>query len=195
MVMVVALAGLAMLLSACSGGASSAPIALPTAVSGAASEAQTCVPTAPNAEGPFYTPGSPAKTDFLAEATSGVPIRLRGQVLNSACQPLPGITVDFWQTDGNGAYDNEGYRLRGRQVTDEMGAYALDTVLPGLYPGRPAHIHVKLFSEDGRELLTTQMYFPGEGADGLFDPTLVARVGTATAGELLPVVFDFVLSP
>ena len=185
-----------LLLVACSSAAGTDTVAPPTAVSSAPSAAETCARTAPNAEGPFYTPGSPAKTDFLAEATSGVPIRLSGRVLDEACQPLPSITVDFWQTDGDGAYDNEAYRLRGRQVTNGEGAYALDTVLPGLYPGRPAHIHVKLFDDGGRELLTTQIYFPGEaGTDGLFDPTLVAEVGSAEEGESLPVDFDFVLSP
>src|SRR2546423_5608903 len=36
------------------------------------------------------------------------------------------------------------YRLRGHQYTDEAGRFYLETVMPGEYPGRTLHIHVKV---------------------------------------------------
>ena len=82
-------------------------------------------------------------------------------MLTRACKPLAGALLDFWQADDKGRYDNSGSRLRGHQFTDAEGRYRLRSVVPGLYPGRTRHIHVKVQSRDGR-VLTTQLYFPGE---------------------------------
>ena len=82
-----------------------------------------------------------------------------GYVLDQDCKPVAGALLDFWQADGEGVYDNEGYRLRGRQYTDAEGRYRLETVIPGEYPGRTEHIHVKAQAPGGR-VLTTQLYFP-----------------------------------
>ena len=184
-----------LLLAACGGAAAPPPATSATAVAPLSAADAACALTAPNAEGPYYTPGSPVKSDFRPDSTGGETLRLTGRVLDEACRPLEGITIDFWQTDGDGSYDNAGYRLRGHQVSDASGDYALDTVLPGIYPGRPAHIHVKLFAADGRELLTTQIYFPGAGqVDGLFDPSLTARLEDGQ-GDPRAAGFDFVLAP
>jgi protocatechuate 3,4-dioxygenase beta subunit len=117
--------------------------------------------TSPNMEGPYYTPGSPERSSLIETGMLGTPIMITGQVFDQECNPIPGASVDFWQADANGVYDNAGYRLRGRVITDQNGYYAMETIEPGLYTGRPAHIHVKVFAPDGRELLTTQLYFPG----------------------------------
>ena len=68
--------------------------------------------------------------------------------------------LDFWQADGRGRYDNAGYRLRGVQRTDATGAFRLVTVIPGQYPGRTEHVHVKI-TPPGGSTFTTQLYFPG----------------------------------
>jgi len=60
-----------------------------------------------------------------------------------------------------GCMTNTGYRLRGHQFTDEAGRYALETVVPGLYPGRTRHLHVKVQAPN-QPVLTTQLYFPGQ---------------------------------
>ena len=83
--------------------------------------------------------------------------------------------VDFWQCDNAGNYDNVGYRLRGHQFTDASGRYRLETIVPGLYPGRTRHIHVKVQAPN-RPVLTTQLYFPDEAgnrSDGIFNAELV----------------------
>jgi protocatechuate 3,4-dioxygenase beta subunit len=83
--------------------------------------------------------------------------------------------VDFWQADAQGNYDNTGYTLRGHQDTDQNGRYQVETVVPGEYPGRRPHIHVKVQAPNG-PVLTTQLFFPGNYSDPIFDETLVLPV-------------------
>lgn len=150
--------------------APAAPDVEPLACDGALTVAQT--------EGPFYTPNSPERSNLLEVDMQGTPLLITGGVFNQDCEPIAGAMLDFWQTDDQGQYDNLGYRLRGHQFTDENGGYTLETIQPGEYPGRTAHIHVKVFGPDGRELLTTQIYIPGisdQSPDGIFSPELLAQ--------------------
>ena len=135
-------------------------------------------PTPKQTEGPYWTANSPERNDFTTDGAPGQPMTLTGTVVDTACQPVPGTLLDFWHCDGNGVYDNEGYKLRGHQYTDGNGAYRLTTVKPGLYPGRTRHFHVKV-RRPGGEVLTTQLYFPGEPgnqADGIYRPELEMTV-------------------
>lgn len=119
---------------------------------------------------------------------------LTGRVLTTAGRPISRALVDFWQADANGAYDNSGYRFRGHQFTDANGRYALTTVVPGLYPGRTRHIHVKVQPRSG-SILTTQLYFPGVArnrSDGIFQSALLVR-NWRKVGERRAARFDFVL--
>ena len=114
----------------------------------------------------------------MSEDTQGTVLTITGQVLSPDGTPLANALLDFWQADASGAYDNSGYTLRGHQYTDDNGNYTLTTVVPGLYPGRTRHIHVKVQAPGG-PTLTTQLYFPGEArnnTDGIFDPSLVLNV-------------------
>ena len=138
-----------------------------------------CVPPAEPApamtEGPYFKQGSPVRQSLLEPTTAGEKLVLSGNVLSTDCEPIPNALLDFWQADGNGVYDNSGYGLRGHQFTDEAGRYELTTVVPGLYPGRTEHIHVKVQTPDGTEL-TTQLFFPdvsGNRSDSIFDERLV----------------------
>jgi protocatechuate 3,4-dioxygenase beta subunit len=144
-------------------------------------------------EGPYFKPSSPERVELFEEGMSGQPIELVGLVLSRACQPLAGALLDFWQADGKGQYDNSGFRLRGHQFTDAEGRYRLRSVVPGIYPGRTRHIHVKVQPAGGR-VLTTQLYFPGESknrSDSLFRKELLVRT-TKNAGWLAG-RFDFVV--
>jgi protocatechuate 3,4-dioxygenase beta subunit len=135
-------------------------------------------PTPKQTEGPYWTAESPRKNDFTGDGAPGERMTLTGTVVDTACRPIAGTLVDFWQCDGNGVYDNEGYKLRGHQYTDANGAYRLSTVKPGLYPGRTRHFHVKV-RPPGGEVLTTQLYFPGEPAnqaDGIYRPELEVTI-------------------
>ena len=145
--------------------------------------------TVAQTEGPYYSPRTPLKANFRADA-QGEPIVLEGFVLDTQCRPLAGAWLDFWHADSKGEYDNTGFRLRGHQATDAEGRYRLETILPAIYPGRARHIHVKVSAREGGRLLTTQTYFPGDpgnARDSLYRPELVAR----KSGALLS--FDFVL--
>jgi protocatechuate 3,4-dioxygenase beta subunit len=104
-----------------------------------------------------------------------------------------GALVDFWQADGAGMYDNVGSKLRGHQYTDNSGLYSLETVIPGLYPGRTRHFHVRVQAPN-RPVLTTQLYFPGEpqnGRDRIFNDKLLLTM-RQNGGEKLA-TFDFAL--
>ncbi|WUK11565.1 dioxygenase [Kitasatospora sp. NBC_00374] len=150
-------------------------------------------PTIEQTEGPYFKPDSPLRSSLVTASTPGTRLTVTGYVFGRACRPIPGVLLDFWQADTNGAYDNAGFAFRGHQFTDAQGAFSLTTIVPGLYPGRTRHIHVKA-QAPGRPVLTTQLYFPGEprnSTDGIYDPALlmnVRQVGPAKEGS-----FDFVL--
>jgi protocatechuate 3,4-dioxygenase beta subunit len=133
-------------------------------------------------EGPYYTPNTPRRSNLVTGGVRGIPLLVTGDVVDTQCRPVRGALLDFWQADAAGRYDNQGYRLRGHQFADGRGRYALRTVVPGLYPGRTRHIHVKVQRPHGK-VLTTQLYFPGEPrnrTDGIFDSSLlmdIRRVG------------------
>lgn len=153
--------------------------------------------TVPQTEGPFYKPNSPERSSLLEDDMQGTPLLISGTLSNQACQPIAGAMLDFWQTDGQGQYDNTGYRLRGHQFSDENGGYTLETIQPGEYPGRTAHIHVKVFAPDGRELLTTQIYIPGvsdQTPDGIFSPELLAQDLEPSADGRRHLGFNFVVT-
>ena len=150
-------------------------------------------PTPRQTEGPFFSPSSPLRSSLLEPGLTGERIVVAGSVMSPRCLPLAGVLLDFWQADERGDYDNVGFRLRGHQISDSAGRYRLETILPGLYPGRTRHIHVKLAIR-GRPLLTTQLYFPGEPEnerDAIFDPRLLLS-GRGAAGSA-PARFDFVV--
>ncbi|HEY3215381.1 MAG TPA: intradiol ring-cleavage dioxygenase [Candidatus Eisenbacteria bacterium] len=139
-------------------------------------------PTPAETEGPFFKPRSPTRASLLEPGIAGTKLVLTGRVFSPHCRPLPGVLLDFWHADRDGNYDNDGFHLRGHQFTDSEGRYRLETIVPGLYPGRTRHIHVRIQPPHSR-ILTTQLYFPGEERnrkDFLFRPDLLV---TESAGE------------
>ncbi len=158
-----------------------------------------CAPPAvltPSAtEGPYFTANSPERASLLEEGMDGVRLTLSGYVLTADCQPVANALLDFWQADANGHYDNSGYTLRGHQFSDANGRYQLETVVPGLYPGRTEHIHVKVQAPGG-QILTTQLFFPevlDNQSDQIFDPALLIAI--EQSGESLLGAFNFILNP
>ena len=151
-------------------------------------------PTPAQTEGPYFTPNSPERTSLLEAGMAGTKIVLSGYVLGTNCQPVAGALLDWWQADDRGQYDNVGYGLRGHQFTDESGRYSLETVVPGLYPGRTRHFHLKVQAPN-RPILTTQLYFPDEPAnrrDGIYRRELELEVQDAADGKVGR--FNFVLN-
>ncbi len=151
--------------------------------------------TPPQQEGPYFKANSPERASLVDASSSGTRLSLSGKVVSQSGSPFGKALLDFWQADPNGAYDNRGYTLRGHQFSGADGGYRLETVVPGLYPGRTRHIHVKVQAPGG-PILTTQVYFPDEARnarDGMFDPRLLMKQ-TATENGVLLATFDFVVT-
>lgn len=149
-------------------------------------------PTAAQTEGPFYKPRSPQRADLREPGFGGRPVVLSGHVVMRNCKPVPRVLVDLWHADDKGQYDNRGSRFRGHVLTDDAGRYQFRTIVPAQYPGRTRHYHVKLVA--GRTLLTTQLYFPNDpanGRDGLFQRELLMKV--TEGGDGVAAAFTFVL--
>jgi protocatechuate 3,4-dioxygenase beta subunit len=145
-------------------------------------------------EGPYFTPNSPERVSLLEDGMVGTRLTLTGYVLSTGCQPVARALLDFWHADDAGVYDNVGYRLRGHQFTDDSGRFTLETIVPGLYPGRTRHFHVKVQAPN-QPVLTTQLYFPDEPAnatDGIFSPELLMNVADAPDGK--QAAFNFILN-
>ena len=150
-------------------------------------------PTPRQTEGPYFTPSSPERTSLLEDGMKGERIALAGYVLDRRCSPVAGALIDLWHCDAAGVYDNDGYRLRGHQFSDAEGRFVFETIVPGQYPGRTRHYHVKV-QAPGQKVLTTQLYFPGEpGNDGdrIFDSALLLDIPLGRGPSLAR--YDFVL--
>ncbi|MDP1805859.1 MAG: hypothetical protein Q8K72_11870, partial [Acidimicrobiales bacterium] len=144
-------------------------------------------------EGPFFKTSSPERTNIRGTA-SGTKLLLTGTVVTTDCKPVARALVDFWQADGAGDYDNSGFSFRGHQFTDAQGRYSLEAVVPGIYPGRTRHIHVKVQPAGGR-VLTTQLYFPGEArnaSDGIYRKECEVAMSDGADGK--NATFTFVLN-
>lgn len=176
--------------------ATASPAAIEAAPTAALPPTPQCVDlddTMEQTAGPYYTPNTPERQNLREEGMAGIPLLVTGRVLNNDCSPVAGAILDFWHADNDGQYDNAGYRLRGHQFSDEQGNYRLETIVPGLYPGRTRHIHVIVQGQNTRQL-TTQLYWPNEpqnARDGIFHPALVMQV--AENGDGQNATFDFVL--
>jgi catechol 1,2-dioxygenase len=173
-------------------------------------------------EGPYYVPDAP---EFEGEVTlpmrddePGTPLRFQGQVTDLSGQPLREAKIEIWHADALGFYSQYApglpeWNLRGTVLADEEGRFKIDTVQPapyqiptdgacgkliaaaGWHAWRPAHLHLKV-SAPGHQLITTQLYFPG-------DPHNDDDIASAVKPELLldlepvgdghEVTYDFVL--
>ena len=169
-------------------GASAQPKARPTPACGEAGAS-----TPPQTEGPYFKPSSPLRVSLVEPGVVGTRIAIEGSVMSTECRLISDALIDIWHADARGEYDNVGHRLRGHQFTDDAGRYRVETIVPGAYPGRTRHFHVKV-QAPGRAVLTTQLYFPGEPGnqrDFIFNPELVMRIRDGEHGKLGE--FDFVL--
>ncbi|MFK7927016.1 MAG: hypothetical protein AB8H79_02420 [Myxococcota bacterium] len=126
-------------------------------------------------EGPFY-PGEPEVRQDIRETRNGVRLDLDLQVVaQGSCEAIAGAEVDVWAADATGAYsgyaefDSVGESwLRGQQVTGADGVARFTVVVPGAYPGRAVHLHVKVRAP-GRDELTTQVYLPDAVVERVLD--------------------------
>jgi protocatechuate 3,4-dioxygenase beta subunit len=154
-------------------------------------------PTPPDIEGPFYKAGAPLRGDGVIGIMTrdSLPLTVSGRVLSADGTPLVDAVLDIWQADEHGAYDNTGYKFRGKVRPDHHGCYLFETIVPADYQiadsppdYRCAHIHFKV-TAPGHASLTTQLYFPDDpynATDHWFDARRVIQHPVGT--------FDFVLA-
>ncbi|WP_261303306.1 hypothetical protein [Paenibacillus andongensis] len=136
-------------------------------------------------EGPYFTPNSPERSSLLEQGMKGTKLTIVGYVVSTACKPVAHALLDFWQADDAGQYDNKGFTLRGHQYTDDKGKFTLKTIVPGLYPGRTRHIHVKVQAPNG-QVLTSQLFFPNEAGnakDGIYNKALLMDMKSNADGS------------
>jgi protocatechuate 3,4-dioxygenase beta subunit len=180
--------------------------------------------TPPNLEGPYHVPNAPIRKDgVLWEkplSSDARYLELSGVVRDSGNgKPLANVELDFWQADDDGIYDNVGYHLRGRVLTDAEGRYTVRSIVPKDYSEhdhdpigelframdrhnrRAAHIHLKVRRE-GYLPLTTQLYMP-DGAylhsdyvEGAVLPELIVNFEDTGADQRKVVArFDLAITP
>ena len=175
-------------------------------------------------EGPYYVPGSPERgpkgTIPMRAEETGTPLLWEGTITSTDGTPLAG-KVELWHADADGYYsqfapDIPEWNLRGSFSTGPDGKFSITTIRPapyqiptdgscgkliaaaGWHAWRPAHLHVKVSAPD-HELLTAQLYFPG-------DPHNADDIASAVKPELMldprpepsggeKIVYDFVLDP
>jgi protocatechuate 3,4-dioxygenase beta subunit len=165
--------------------------------------------------GPFYPVGEvPVRDDFTqfgGGTAQGRIMDLTGRVIDQSGQPIPGARIVFWQSDAQGIYRHEkGTRTDqidphfagfGAVSVANDGSFALRTILPVPYTGRPPHIHARVWV-GGKEALTTQIYLDGQEAEnGLLFRAVSAFYGDrrrltiapVQSGPRLAARFDFVL--
>jgi protocatechuate 3,4-dioxygenase beta subunit len=99
--------------------------------------------------------GSPSRIRIASPSEPGERLMLTGRVVGTDGAPRAGIVIDAYHTDAAGLYRPDRAtpawpgrppRLEGTLATASDGAYEIDTIRPGAYPGggNPAHIHFHL---------------------------------------------------
>ena len=150
--------------------------------------------TPSSVEGPYFKPNSPRRNSLLELGKEGDKLTVTGCVFSTDSEPVKEVLLDFWQADINGNYDEVGYNLRGHQFSNDKGQYFLETIVPGEYPGRTRHLHVKVQAPN-KPVLTTQLYFPGEvrnEKDLFFNDDLLMDIYKNSDGSI-NATFNFVL--
>ena len=70
----------------------------------------------------------------MADGAPGIPCFVTGIVRGLGGEPVAGATLDLWQTDGEGLYEDQrdvdGPWMRGRYSTQSNGSYVIRTVAP-----------------------------------------------------------------
>ncbi|PRY26103.1 hydroxyquinol 1,2-dioxygenase [Aliiruegeria haliotis] len=132
--------------------------------------------------GPFHVSNPPPleiggdmKRDFEGEV-----LLVEGTVRDTSGNPLPGATIDIWQTAPNGMYSSQDpdqhiHSFHGLMTCDGNGRYAFTTVRPvsytvpedgpvgeilraaGRHPWRPSHLHY-IVSAPGHRTLVTEVF-------------------------------------
>jgi protocatechuate 3,4-dioxygenase alpha subunit len=113
--------------------------------------------------GPFYAIALCRETQ--SEIVPGGSVRIGGQVLDGAGEPVPDAVVELWQAgDGDSRW--------GRCGTDEDGRFEFRTEKPPSVGGEAPSVDVMVFARGLLKQLVTRIYFPDEVSANAADPVL-----------------------
>jgi protocatechuate 3,4-dioxygenase alpha subunit len=124
-------------------------------------------------------------SNLVTPDVSGERIRIEGRVFDGDGAPVPDCMLEIWQADAQGRFSdpqdrsalpNSSFKGFGRCGTDADGAYAFDTIKPGVVPdpdGKPQapHILMAIFARGMLLHNYTRIYLGGEAANAA-DPVL-----------------------
>ena len=116
-------------------------------------------PTPSQTVGPFFGYALPFE-DGPDAASGQAAIRVEGQVLDGAGEPVPDALVELWV----------GQQF-GRCRTDSEGVFHFTVVKPATREEAP-HVDLTIFARGLLRHLATRMYFPDEEAANASDPIL-----------------------
>jgi protocatechuate 3,4-dioxygenase beta subunit len=185
----------------------------PLVVIPAARAPESLKPTEDNILGPYHRKGAPFRAKITPPMEPGDVMVIRGRVWAfDSKRPLAGATLEIWQANAAGRYDNDDpaappkpgvYVNRARLIADESGYYEYETIKPGRYQigdgvWRPAHIHY-MVGAAGYKSLVTQLYFRGDPwneKDRFIKPSLIIdpQPVNTRGGSVLLGDFDVVLA-
>lgn len=159
------------------------------------------------ARGPFYredAPRLPLGADICLDG-KGEPLAVRGRIRDLDGAPVAGATVETWQANGQGWYENQQpdlqpeFNLRGVFRADEKGDFHYRTIRPAGYKvpddgpvgrflggigyplRRPAHLHF-ILRASGFEPVTTHVY---DSSDPHLHEDALFGVKSELVGEFL----------
>lgn len=117
--------------------------------------------------------------NLLTPDVSGERIRVEGTVYDGDGAVIADCMLEIWQADAQGRFSdpqdaralpNSSFKGFGRCGTDKSGAYAFDTIKPGVVPdpdGKPQapHILLAVFARGMLLHLYTRIYFDDEAGN------------------------------
>lgn len=160
------------------------------------------VPTASQTVGPFFHDCLVREGENILARASEHPqgIRIVGQVLDGAGEPVTDALLELWQAGPDGVfpgYDAEGrpseergeFRGFGRGATDADGGFSFETLKPGAVPApdghlQAPHINVAVMARGMLKRLVTRIYFDDEVATEN-DPVLQRIPGSKARATLI----------
>jgi protocatechuate 3,4-dioxygenase alpha subunit len=132
-------------------------------------------------------------------------VRIRGQLLDGAGEPVPDGMVEIWQANAAGRFDHpadgrddvpleDGFLGFGRSGTEDDGWFEFVTVKPGPVPWpegglQAPHIAVGVFARGLLKRAVTRIYFPDEEEANAADPVL-SRLEPAALETLVAALED-----
>jgi protocatechuate 3,4-dioxygenase beta subunit len=165
-------------------------------VSPTPSQDPNCVPTFVDGDGPYYKTNAPFRTKIVPDQHNGTKLIVSGRVMANDCKTtLSGVTLDIWQADETGSYQNEWYR--GQVTSAEDGTYHFETVAPKGYGQgtayRPPHIHFKA-RKNNTLIITSEMFLPEARAQQIEDAFILKIIESEENGKkTLEGIHDIIL--